>query len=312
MLLFDNLVKNYQYKFKEDDEMKKYYNELFDKYGKENNDDLIDITIFGTKLKIPKKLQKTFYNKFINHIKLKNKMKREQKHIHPRLSEILDEFNENKKNNELNENENKNLNTNTKKKRNKKKKDKANNIQDKNCLFSDLKKEENLKVNKVKDDCEYDKNYFWGVKVDSEKELEKKKEEVLLRLKHDIIYKINEGVINPSEMENFMKFQKKMNELYLEKINNRVYIKQLEEGFKAFEEQLKMHEERKKNEKRINNFVDSMNFDLYQKFELKKAIVKIFCHPTDFKNKNVINILSPFPTDVKHNKNVNKTNYKNK
>ena len=92
----------------------------------------------------------------------------------------------------------------------------------------------------------------------------------MLRLKHDIIYKINEGVINPSEMENFMKFQKKMNELYLEKINNRVYIKQLEEGFKAFEEQLKMHEERKKNEKRINNFMDSMNFDLYQKFELKK------------------------------------------
>ena len=44
-----------------------------------------------------------------------------------------------------------------------------------------------------------------------------------------------------------------------------------------------------------------MNFDLYRKFEFKKAIEKYFCHPTDFKNKNLINILSPFRTDEKHN-----------
>ena len=88
----------------------------------------------------------------------------------------------------------------------------------------------------------------------------------------------------------------------VEGINNRVYIKQLEEGFNSFEEELKSHEEKKRNERRINSFVDSMNFDLYRRDELKKAIEKYFCHPVDFKNKNFVNKLSPIGKDKKSNK----------
>ena len=227
----------------------------------------------------------------MNEIKLKNKIKREQKYMNKRLSVILDKYNKNKSNDELNENKNLNIY----KKRNKKIKNKDNIFQNPNFLFP--KKKENYELNKKKDEPEYDKNYFWGININSVKELEKKKEEVLLRIKHDIKFKINEGVFNQSEMDNFLKFQKKMNELCLEKINNRAYIKQLEEGFKSFEEELRMHEEKKENERRINDFVDSMNFDLYRKFEFKKSIEKYFCHPTDFKNKNLINILSPFRTE---------------
>ena len=118
--------------------------------------------------------------------------------------------------------------------------------------------------------------------------------------------KIQEGVFNQSEMDNFLKFQKRINELTLEGINNRVYIKQLEQGFNSFEEELKIHEEKKKNERRINSFIDSMNFDLYRRYELKKAIEKYFCHPVDFKNKNIINKLSPIQLEEKHKfKNIN-------
>ena len=103
-------------------------------------------------------------------------------------------------------------------------------------------------------------------------------------------------------MDNFLKFQKRINELAVEGINNRVYIKQLEEGFNSFEEELKNHEEKKRNERRINSFVDSMNFDLYRRDELKKAIEKYFCHPVDFKKTNIINKLSAVRIDKKSNK----------
>ena len=293
--LFDKMVKNYQYKYKEDDEMNGYYNELFSKYGKESNDEdndglvNIKLTLFGLNLKITKKAQNNFYNKFINDIKLRNIIKREQNIMNEKLSLILDRFNKKKINEEEIQKEKIN------KKRMKRRETKTNSP-NKNTLLNQIK-EENIEKNQVKGENEYEKDFFWGIKIDSVKELEKKKEEVLLRLKHDIKYKIQEGVFNQSEMDNFLKFQKRINELTLEKINNRVYIKQLEQGFNSFEEELKMHEEKKKNERRINNFVDSMNFELYRKLELKKSIEKYFCHPIDFKNKNLINILSPFRID---------------
>ena len=293
--LFDKMVKNFQYKYKEDDETNGYYNELFSKYGKESNDEdndglvNIKLTLFGLNLKITKKAQNYFYNKFISDIKIRNRIKREQNIMNERLSIILDRFNKKKINEEEIQKEKLN------KKRTKRRKTKTN-FPNKNTLLNQIK-EENIEKNQVKGENEYEKDFFWGIKIDSVKELEKKKEEVLLRLKHDIKYKIKEGVFNQSEMDNFLKFQKRINELTLEKINNRVYIKQLEQGFNSFEEELKMHEEKKKNERRINNFVDSMNFDLYRKLELKKAIEKYFCHPIDFKNKNLINILSPFRID---------------
>ena len=294
-LLFDKLVKNYHYK--EDEKMNSYYNELFSKYDKDINDDIIDINIFGINLKIKKKTQENFYNKFINKIKSQNKIKREQYCMNQRLSVILDRFNKNKNKEEEIENKNN--------KKFKKRKNKTNVFKNHLILFNKkIEKETKLKSNNKEN--EYDKDFFWGVKIDSVKELEKKKEEVLLRLKHDIKYKIQEGVFNQSEMDNFLKFQKRINELTLERINNRVYIKQLEQGFNSFEEELRMHEEKKKNERRINSFIDSMNFDLYRRYELKKAIEKYFCHPVDFKNKNFINELSPVHFEEKHkSKNIN-------
>ena len=284
-LLFDELIKNIKGKYKESEEMDKYYNDIFSKYGKEENDELVEVLIFGIGLKIKKKTQKNFYGKFISTIKKQNKIKREQSHSNYRLSVILDKFN---KNNDE-ENDNKNI------QRRRKRKNKTNNFHKNNFLFPIKILEPELP--KPKEENEYKKDFFWGVKIDSLKDVEKKKQEALLRLKHDIKYKIKEGVFNQSEMDNFLKFQKRINELTLERINNRVYIKQLEEGFNTFEEELKIHEEKKKNERRINEFIDSMNFDLYRRDELQKAIEKYFCHPIDFKNKNLINILSPFRID---------------
>ena len=289
-LLFEQMVKNYQGKYKEDKELDKFYNDLFNKYDKDEDEELEDVVIFGLNLKIKKKTKKKFYNKLISKIKLQNKIKREQSRMNFRLSLILDGFNKNN----IEEQENKTI------KRNKKRKNKTNFAFNSNLLA--LNKGPESEIPKSKRENEYKKDFFWGIKIDSIKELEKKKEEVLLRLKHDIKYKINEGVFSQSEMDNFLKFQKRINELAVEGINNRVYIKQLEEGFNSFEEELKSHEEKKRNERRINSFVDSMNFDLYRRDELKKAIEKYFCHPVDFKKTNIINKLSAVRIDKKSNK----------
>ena len=274
-ILFNNLIKNW--KFKEDKNTDKYYNDIFSKYGKESEVEMIDITMLGMNLKIKKKTQKNFYNKLMTNIRQQNKIKQEQFLMNKKISEFLNSFNKNDIKNDF--------------KRNKKRKNKTSIIYNKNNI-NVQKKEEKKEFEKDIEENEYEKKYFWGIKIDSVKELEKKKEEVLLRLKNDIKYKIKEGIFNQSEMDNFLKFQKKINALTLEGNKNRVYIKQLEQYFNSFEEELKMHEEKKKNEKRINDFLDSMNFDLYRKQEMQKAIEKYFCHPIDYKYKNCINELS--------------------
>ena len=290
-ITFDQLVKAYQNKYNENEKMDNYYNYLFSKYASEPDDELIDINIFGLNFKIKNKIRQNFYNKFITEIKKQNKINREQKENNLRLSLIIDKFKKKKNNDEA---ENKNI----KKYKKRKTQTYSNN---KNSLFLRPKKQEELVPQNRTDlnasENEYKQNFFWGVKIDSVKELEKKKEEVLLRLKHDVKYKIQEGIINKSEMDNFIKFQKRINELNLEGINNRVYIKQLEQGFNNFEEELKMNEEKRKNERRINNFIDSMNFDLNRGYEIKRILEKTFSHAIDFKNMNYINILSPVRTN---------------
>ena len=287
-VIFQKMAKKYQVEYKEDEKLNQYYDDLFSKFGKESDKkELIDITFFGINLKITKKIQKIFYFKFMNYIKEENRKKRNQVKMNLRLKALLNKYDKTKNDDKINNKSYK-----------KYKKSKSQLIRkDKNLLFLKSKKAKATpspkKIVEKKDNNEYQKNFLWGVKIDSIKEVEKKKEEILLRLKDDIKHKIKEGIISHSEMDNFMIFQKKINQLQLNEINNRIYLKELEQSINAFEEELKINEEKKKNERRINNFIDSMNYDLHRGYEIKKFLEKTFSHAIDLKKINYLNILSP-------------------
>ena len=296
-VILQKMAKKCQAEYKEDEKMAKYYDSLFNKFEKEpkqsNNNELIDITLFGINFKITKKAQKNFHQKFMNYVKIENKRKRAQASLMLRLTELLNKFSKNK-------DEIQNKLDNKSDKSNKKIKNQE--IKKNELLFLKPKKINPTplpqKIVEKKEESDFQKNYVWGVKIDSVKEVEKKKEEILLRLKHDIKYKIKEGIISKSEMDNFLDFQKKINGLQLNVINNRIYLNQLEQGINAFEEELKINEEQKKNERRINAFVDSMNRDLHKRYEIQQFLEKTFSHAIDFKKTNYLNKLSPVRTKV--------------
>ena len=284
-VIFKKMAKKYQVEYKEDEKLNQYYEDLFNKFGKESDKkELVDITFFGINLKITKKIQAIFYRKFMNYIKEENRKKRNQANMILRLNELLNKYVKTKKDGKINNKFYKKCKSQLIRK-------------DKNLLFLKSKKVKDTpspkKIVGKKDNNEYQNNFLWGVKVNSMKEVEKKKEEILLRLKDDTKHKIKEGIISKSEMDNFLIFQKKINELQLNEINNRIYLKKLEQSIIAFEEELKINEEKKKNERRINNFIDSMNFDLLRGYEIKKFLEKTFSHAIDLKKINYLNILSP-------------------
>ena len=299
-VILQKMAKKCQAEYKEDEKMAEYYESLFNKFEKElkeskepNNNELIDIILFGINFKITKKAQKNFHQKFMNYVKIENKKKRAEASLMLRLGELLNKFSKNK-------DEIQNKLDNKSDKNNKKIKNQE--IKKNELLFLKPKKINPIplsqKIIEKKEENDFQNNYVLGMKIDSVKEVQKKKEEILLRLKHDIKYKIKEGILSKSEMDNFLDFQKKFNELQLNEINNRIYLNQLEQGITAFEEELKINEEQKKNERRINAFVDSMNCDLHRRYEIQQFLEKTFSHAIDFKKTNYLNKLSPVRTKV--------------
>ena len=98
------------------------------------------------------------------------------------------------------------------------------------------------------------KSSFNDINVDSLQDIEKKKLEILYKLKNDIQNQINRGEIHFNEMENFNEFQKKINDLKngLEVFDKKAYLKQLEDSFSSFEELMSKNKKKfKKTSRRI-------------------------------------------------------------
>ena len=294
--LFDNFVKNYKSKhYKDEDEkMNKYYDEIYNKYGKGNEKtnpkNLVDIKIFGLEFKISLKSQRNYYKNFMKNVRFQNIKRRDEININKRLSFLLDKYNLQK----LKEKNNKILNQ---------RKSKINNIgikkyfgqntdyngkTEKKQVGADEKDVNQTKIEKKEED-----------KVDPKKEMKRKKNELLLKLKHDVKYKIHMGEVKVSEMDNFNKFKKMINEIPLEGNNIELYISQLEQRFHSYEKELKLKEEKRDEESRINSFIDSMNYDFHIKNQIKHIQEKNFCNAIDFKQKNIINMLSPVQANNK-------------
>ena len=299
--LFDSMCKNYKPKYQkdEDEKMNKYYEEIYNKYGKENEktniDNLVEIKIFGLDFKIPIKVQKNYYKKFMKNIRLENIKRREERKINQRLSFLLDKYSLQK----LKEKNNKIL---------KQRKSKINNIgvkkyfgQNKNFNWETQKKQMGADAKAVcLTEATKNENNEEG-KLNPKKEMEMKKTKLLLKLKHDVKYKIHIGEMKDSEMDNFNKFKKKINEIALEGDNIELYIKQLEQRFHSYEKELKLKEEKRDEESRINSFIDSMKYDFHIKKQIKHIQEKIFFNAVDFKQKNIINKLSPVQANNKNN-----------
>ena len=294
-LLFDRLFKNLKFNYKESENMTKYFDEIFNKYAKEDNDEqLVDIKFCGLDFKIKRKNQKNFKNILMTNIR----QREENRKINLKLDLILDKYKKNKlKKNNLYESSilfgNKNKNSKTIINEISKEIDK-NELKTKNNEKPSKRTiKENEKKNEEDNENELKSKYFKGINMDSTRELKQKKEEILEKLKDEIELKIKKGDIGRSEMNNFLDFKKRMIAYDIDTIQNGGFVKLLEQEFISFEEELRVKEQKKKEEKRINNFIDNMNDDFERNHHLKIFQKKFFCNVIDFNKKYNINTLSP-------------------
>ena len=281
-LIFDRIFKNYKYKYIEDEKMEKYFEQIFNKYAREENDEkFVDVKFFGYEFKIKQKNQNNFKNILMRNIRQQEKELKENQIMKSKLNLILNKFTKNKKT--IKNKEIYNSSILFRKNRNYFKKNKEMPKNKVNYINEEEKEEEE----------DYKNKYFIGIKMDSLKELEEKKEEILEQMKDDIRCRILKGEIGHSEMDNFLNFQKRMNSYRIDLSHSKHFIKLLEQEFTSFEEELKIKEQKKKEEKRINNFFNNMNYDIEKNYYIKKAQKKLFGDFFDFNEKFNINILSP-------------------
>ena len=138
------------------------------------------------------------------------------------------------------------------------------------------------------------KSHFKGINLESLREIEKKKMELLYKIKHDIQYKISRGDINVNEMDNFNNFQDKINELKkeYEDFNIKTYVRQLEEYFFSFEEEISKNEKKKYDEDRINNYLRRLKEEFNDRFFMRQLHEQKLCKAVDFSDVNHINTLN--------------------
>ena len=73
-MIFGRIFKNYTFKYKDNENMKAYYDKIFNKYAREENDEkFVDIKFFGFEFKIKQKNQHNFKNILMRNIRQKEK-----------------------------------------------------------------------------------------------------------------------------------------------------------------------------------------------------------------------------------------------
>ena len=161
--------------------------------------------------------------------------------------------------------------------------------------LSKKEKEEEKKeeIKEEREEEEFKSQYFIGINKDSIKELEKKKEEILRAIKNNVNLKILKGEIGYSDMDNFLKFEKRMNAYNINQIDNKKLLKLFEQEFISFNEELEIITQKRKEERRINNFIDDMKFDIENNNYIRNIQKKLFCNVFDFNEKFNINKLNP-------------------
>ena len=234
------------------------------------------------KIKIEKEKEMNLFDKFIIEYRKKLYYERELRKANQKMSKLIDE--ENKKVNKY-----------------RKRYLKARKQKYISLFHQDKLNITNLDDNKIEDIKDGDKKkkrvgqtHFVGINLNSMQDIEKKKMEILYRIKHDIKYKISRGDINLSEMDNFNKFQDKINDLkkVYENFSINLYVKELEEFFSSFEDELSSKEKNKYDEDRINDYLRRLKEDFNEKNFMRKLYEQKLCKVIDFNKINNINTLN--------------------
>ena len=137
------------------------------------------------------------------------------------------------------------------------------------------------------------RKYFINIK--SVQDINKRKMEILLRLKHDLEYKLITGIIKSVEKLNFKEFVKKINSTTIDSLDEQSlneYLDKLEEYFSSFENDIINIEKMKRNEERINAFKQKLIDNLNYTEQIRENKSRIVGNAIDFNSINHINELS--------------------
>ena len=243
-----------------------------------------EINFFGTKIRIKQnKKEKNLFRKYLKFKKLKHK--REIKQI--KTKDILIKELEH---GALNENEIEIKEENNKKNKKNKKKIK---------IIKPKKRQSiNYFINRLDGDYHSDSsvddisiNYFSDIDVTSLEEIEKRKEQLLLKFKNDILYKIKKMEMTYNELTVYEELVKRLKS-YENNLSCKAYVKLLKKYFYNLDKQLGISEQRKKKEHRINYFLNTLIDDMDFLSLKKKKQEKVFCHVLDYNDINNIHELS--------------------
>jgi hypothetical protein len=155
-------------------------------------------------------------------------------------------------------------------------------------IYKQKKRDENRNRKRKKKHYMYT---FVGIDMNNIYEVEKRKRLHLTRIKEDIKYKIKAGKIHYNDYENFLVFEKLMNDINLDKLKGNKkriadYVHSLEKYFHLFYYEILTNERKKKEEDRINKFL----YELHE--EIGVTIPYVIkqkgkrCRSTDF-NKEI-------------------------
>ena len=139
------------------------------------------------------------------------------------------------------------------------------------------------------------RKYFQNVDINSLQDINKRKIELLFKIKHDLEFKIHKGDIKALDNLEFKDLEQK---IYATKITTfdingiNEYLDKLEGFFNAFENDINIAENRKKEEERINGFRNDLIYKMDFAEILREKKERIFGSVIDFININHINELS--------------------
>ena len=165
-------------------------------------------------------------------------------------------------------------------------------------IYDNINKEKKKEENKIKKKRK--KSYmftFTGVDENDIKEIEKRKQVNLNRLKEEIKYKIIQGRFHVVDMYNYQSFSKAIMEIDFSKYkNNRKklheYIRAIEKYFQLFYNELLNREKQSNDEKRINKFLTNLKEEIGETIPLITNYKGHFCRSIDLNKEGDLSILN--------------------
>ena len=132
---------------------------------------------------------------------------------------------------------------------------------------------------------------FFDTKLMTRKDVEKRKMQLLLKFKNDIDYRAMKGEVDETELNMFTKLEEKIDKL-MDLININEYVAKMEDYIGEFQEEINLRKKSRKDEKRINGFIEKLKEDIDYKINRKDFLVNRYGKVFNFNYINHINDLN--------------------